>query len=300
MNYIDQKNNPNLYDNGTPFDKPEVIYNFCQGAILNVTHNIPAVIVIDGGMGSGKTTLLIHLLDVINKLTGNPIVNLDEKDNVQYSLGAEQFLKKLPLSSAKGYKGQGYDEGGDYSRKGALSKFNRAMDQAMVMIRDFGSVIIIVVHDIAKLPSEMFSKQIVTVLIHCKQRTPGSVYSTAEAYSYVNMCYVLENKKRVVVPETAYKGRDFHFRFKDLSPERSKQLSVLCSAKKRELWGDTTIKNKGYLNYKDIGNILGKKDRTVRKIISDLNIQPETNYNKRNYYSPKIIEIIQRRLKHKK
>ena len=299
MNFIKYTDNPNVYDNGTPFSIPEKIYGFIEGALLNVKSNIPAVIVIDGGQGSGKTTLAVQLGDIANHLIGKPLIDLTEKDNVQYGLGATQFLEKLPKSSSAGYKLNIYDEGGDYSRKGALSRFNKSLDQAMATVREFGSVIIIVVHDVARLPSEMFTKQIVTCLIHCKQRSPGSSFSTAEVYSYINLCYVLDNKKKVVVPEWAYKGCDFHFRFKDLSPERSKQLSILCSGKKRELWADTNIKTKGYMSYQDIANTLGRKDITIRKLISDMKIKPETVFKKKNYYSPMVVTTIKARLKYK-
>ena len=291
-------NNPNIYpttetkENNTPFNTPERIYKFLKGALTNIHDNIPAVITIDGGQGSGKTTLAVELADAINHLTGKPELNLLETENTQYGLGAEQFLKKLPKSSSEGYLVNIYDEGGDYSRKGALSRFNKAMDQAMATVRVYKSIIIIIVHDFAKLPREMYDKQIVTVLIHCKQRTPGSGYSTAEIYDYNNLCYVLDNKKNVKVPEHAYKGANWHFRFKDLHPQRSQQLAKLCSIKKKELWENTQIKMEGYLTYKELSIKTRKGQSTIKKILTKLGIKPDTKYKKKNYYNPAIIDTI--------
>lgn len=289
-----ESNNPNVFKEGTPFNIPEEIYNFVSGALVNVHNNIPAVIVIDGGQGSGKTTLAVELTDVANFLTGKPQVDLEEKENLQYGLGAEQFLSKLPKGAMAGFKASIYDEGGDYSRKGALSRFNKALDQAMATVRTFGSIIFIIVHDVARLPSEMFTKQIVTCLIHCKQRNPNSSYSTAEVYSYVNLCYVLDNKKHVVVPEWAYKGCDFHFRFKDLSPERSTLLKQLGHLKKKELWADTNLKSKGYMTFRDLGNSLGRKEQAVRALIKKLGLKPEEVHKKKNYYSPAVLETLRK------
>lgn len=300
--YKPEPNNPNIFpsteekENNTPFNVPEKIYNFLKGALINIHDNIPAVITIDGGQGSGKTTLAIELADAINHLTGKTEVNLKEKENVQYGVGAEQFLKKLPESSAQQYLINIYDEGGDYSRKGALSRFNKAMDQAMATVRVYKSIIIIVCHDFSKLPREMFDKQIVTVLIHCKQRSPESGYSTAEVYDYNNLCYVLYNKKQTIVPEYAYKGANFHFRFKDITPTRSKQLTILGATKKKELWEGTQIKMQGFLTYKDLATKIGKSIPTIKRLLRELKIKPETTHKKKNYYNPNILDTLPKRI----
>ena len=292
-------NNPNIYTNGTPFDKIELIDKNLKNFLIRLKDRQPIVIIIDGGQSTGKTTLSIHLTDRLNYLSGQPIVNLDEKETIQYCFGGEQLVKKLPLCQDENKNAIVYDESGDYSRKGSLSRFNKTMDRAMDMVRIFQVAIIIVCHDFTKLPREIIDKKIASFLIHCKQRNPGSVYANAQVYDYSGMCWIQHYRKEVVVPELAYNKvyPNFHFRFKDLSPERSSKLHTLSGTKKIELFKQSEVKLQGLINYKELGYKVGMSEAWVKAIIRKLHIKEESIYKKKKYFNPNVAEMIFKKIK---
>lgn len=289
---------PWLYKNGSPYDKRDLIDKNLYEAVLALKSKQPVVIVIDGGQSTGKSTLGIHLLDSLNKIYGKQEVDLDEKDNKQYAFGGEQFIKKLPLCQEAELPAIEYDESGDYSRKGALSRFNKTMDRAMDMVRIYQVAIVIVVHNFAKqVPSELIDKQIATVLIHCLKREPGVGHVEAKVYDYSGMCWIRHNMKTEVIPENAYKKvyPNFHFRFKDLRPERSVLLDKLSGMKKKELYNMTEIKIQGLLSYKEIAYKVQMSEAWVKKQMSQLRIKHVTMNKKRKFFSPDVADIITRK-----
>lgn len=287
-------NNPNLYANNTPFDKIEVIDRNLKNMLIRLKDRQPIVIIIDGGQSCGKTTLSIELTDRFNYLSGQTEVNLEEKENIQYCFGGEQLVKKLPLCQDQNRNAIVYDESGDYNRKGALSRFNKTMDRAMDMIRIFQVAIIIVCHDFTKLPKEMIDKKIATMLIHCKQRSPGSGYANAQVYDYTGMCWIQHYRKQEVVPEVAYNKvyPNFHFRFKDLEPTRSNKLHILSGTKKVELFKMSEVKLQGLLNFKELGYKCGMSEAWIKSQIRKLHIKEESIYKKKKYFNPNVADLL--------
>lgn len=290
--------NTNLYTNQSPFDKIEIIDRNINKFLLMLRDRQPVVIIIDGGQSTGKTTLSIHIMDRFNNKAGKPEVDLDEKDNIQYAFGGDQLIKKLPQCQEQDMPIITYDESGDYNRKGALSRFNKTMDRAMDMIRIFQVAIIIVCHDFTKLPREIIDKKIAMMLIHCKQRKIGSIYADARVYDYQGMCWIQHNRKTEVVPEIAYNKvyPNFHFRFKDLSQERSNKLNTLSGKKKIELFKITEVKLQGLLNYKEIGYKTRMSEAWVKRQIRILKIKEESIYKKKKYFNPQIINMLNKKI----
>jgi hypothetical protein len=286
-----------FYANGTPFDKIDLIDKWIKEGIVHLKGKRPVVAIIDGGQSTGKTTLGIHLLDRNNLYCGKPPVNLAENDNIQYGLGGEQFIRKLPECCLKGFMSFEYDESGDYSRKGSLSRFNRTMDRAMDIVRIYQSLIIIVAHDFTKIPRELLDKKIGVFLFHCKERNPRSDYVNVKAYDYSRMCWIQYYRKTEVVPETAYNKvfPNFDFRFKDLTPSKALLLDRLSTHNKKELWNKTDINIQGLLTYKDLAMKVGRSADWVRHKINIANVSPAIVNHKAKYFSPNVVEY----LKHK-
>ena len=286
--------NPNLYNNGTPFDDIGVIDKNLKSCLIRLKDRQPIVIIIDGGQSTGKTTLSIHIADRFNYHLGQEEVNLNEKENIQYAFGGDQLIKKLPFCQDNNKSCIVYDESGDYNRKGALSRFNKTMDRSMDMIRIFQVAIVIVCHDFTKLPREMIDKKIATLLIHCKQRSPGSGYAKAQVYDYSGMCWIQFYKKTEVVPEMAYNKvyPNFHFRFKDLRPDRSNKLHTLSGTHKIEQFKQSEVKLQGLLNYKELAMKVGMSEIWVKNTMRKYKIKEESIYKKRKYFNPNVAEMI--------
>lgn len=277
----------NLYDNGTPFDKKEIIDLNLKESIIAIKDKQPIVIIIDGGQSTGKTTLATLLADRFNHLCGKPPMDLTNK-SIQYSQGGEQFIHRLPQASDQGYPIAIYDETGDYSRKSALSKFNKTMDRAMDIIRVYRTAIIIIVHNFAKqIPNEIIDKGIATMLIHCKKRKPGIGYVNAKTYDYQGMCWIKHYMKTEIVPENAYKKvyPNFQFRFKNLPPEREEALDRLSTKNKKDLWNNVDIKIQGLMDIKEIARNLNYSVATIRKKLLEHKIKESLISKKKKYYS---------------
>lgn len=290
--------NPNLYDNGSPFDRLELLTKNFKQFLLYLKDRQPIVIVVIGGQSSGKTTLGIHISDLLNKLCGLPEVTIN-KQCLQYSQGHKDFLSKLPQCAAAGYPAHQWDEAGSYSRKYSLTRDNKVLDQAMDVVRVHQTAIILVRHDINKIPKELIDHEIITMLIRCKKRVVGSGYVEAEVYDYESMCYLINYLKKEFVPQKAFKMvfPNFHFRFKDLSPERSAALDKLSSTKKLEKWDETNIKQQNLLTFQEIAEKLNMSVAWVKAKVSELHIKESIVNKKRKYFENNVVEKLRYKIK---
>lgn len=305
MNYINYReiepDNPNLYDNGTPFDKPELIYNnLIGGSIPYLKTKQPVFEVLVGGQSTGKTTLGIHFIDIYNYLYGLPLTDLSNQKNLQYAQGSREFLHKLPQCASEGYPVCEWDEAGSYSRKNSLTQDNKTMDESLDVLRVHRVAVIVCRHDIHKIPREMLDHEILGFLIRCKMRQPGSDYVEAEVYDFIGAQYIIDYINKGMKPQQVYNKLvypAFHFRFKDLSPKRSAQLDKLCSRKKLDMWLNKDIKSQGLLNIEELHLQIPRSKVWIKNKIKELKIETKMNYKKRNYYSQDIIKTLLMKIK---
>lgn len=305
MKYINYKEiepeNINLYDNGTPFDKPELIYNnLIGGSIPYLKTKQPVFIPIIGGQSSGKTTLGIHLIDIFNFLYDRNLVDLTELKNPQYAQGNKEFLHKLPICGQQGYPAHEWDESGKYSRKNSLTNDNKTMDESLDVLRVHKVAVLMCRHDIHKIPREMVDHEILGCLIRCKMRQPDVEYVEAEVYDFIGTQYIIDYINKGMKPQQVYNKLvypAFHFRFKDLSPNRSALLDKLCSNKKKDMWAMKDIKSQGLLSLEEITYSLPRSKEWIKKKIKELKIEVALNYKKKNYYNEDIIKKLERQIK---
>ena len=261
-----------------------------------VKANSAVIISMDGTQGSGKTTLATLAVDHINAIDGKPLMDLDDKDCIQYAMGGDQFMRKLPMVSGSGFHVMVYDEGGDYSRKGAVTRFNKTMDRAMDIMRVHKCIIIFVCHYFPKqVPSEMVDKGIVTCLIHCKKRAPEQSFVTAQVFGYLAISFMINHwLKKIIVPEQIYRGENFTFTFRNISEDRSLKLALLGSNKKKELWDLSEIRLNGLVSQQEIATAIGKSQSYVKKKILNLGVEAEKKYKNRKFYSLSVLETLKR------
>lgn len=257
------------------------------------------VIFIDGGQLSGKTTLAVQGIDYINKKNGKPLMDLEDYDNVQYAMGGEQFLRKLPQASSQGYRIVVYDEAGDYARKGAMTRFNKVMDKAIDVMRVHKCIIIFVCHYFPKqVPSEMMDKGLVSCLVHCVSRKPGENRTHVKVYDKESCAYMVNHWiKLVKVPGHIYRlTPNFVFTFKDLEPERSKQLANLGRSKKKELWDMSEIRLNGLMTQQEMASQLNMSIQWVRNKIKELSEEEEKKYKNKKYYALSTLEALRKQI----
>ena len=308
MEYIKYKelepDNKNLYDNGTPFDKPELIYDYLIGrSIRYLKGKSPVVFVLVGGQSSGKTTLGVEIIDIYNHLHKLPLMDLTNSKNPQYSQGGKDFLHKLPICGQEGFPAHEWDESGRYSRKNALTEMNKDMDEAMDVLRVHKVAIIVCRHDIHKIPKEIVDHEILGCMIRCKMRDPESDYVEAEVYDFVAVQYIIEYINKGIKPQQVYNKLvypSFHFRFKNLSPKRSDMLDQLSSRKKIEMWTEKNIKAQGLLTKQELSDTINMSIAWLNKALKQIKANPEVVSKKRKYYSQQIIGDLRRLMRNRK
>lgn len=305
MKYIPHKeiepDNTNLYDNGTPFDKPELIYNnLIGGSIPYLKTKQPVFEVLVGGQSTGKTTLGIHFIDIYNFLYGLPLTDLSNQKNIQYAQGSKEFLHKLPQCAQEGFPASEWDEAGTYSRKNSLTTDNKTMDESLDVLRVHRVAVIVCRHDIHKIPREMLDHEILGFLIRCKMRKPEQDYVEAEVYDFIGSQYIIDYINKGMKPQQVYNKLvypAFHFRFKDLSPKRSAQLDVLCSRKKKDMWANKDIKAQGLLNIEELSLQIPRSKIWIKKKIKELKIECKMNHKRANYYGEDTVKRLMMRIK---
>jgi len=270
-----------------PFEPFDLVETNIDKAIIRKNLKKPVLPIIDGGLSTGKTTLAILLMDMINVKHGLPIVDLDNP--IQYAMGGEDFIRKLKQCYEHRLPVITYDEAGDFSRKGALTKFNKTLNRVFETFRAYQIIVIMVLPNFSKLSRDIFDNKIPSFLIHLKERK--ECYGVAHFYENKSMFYIMHNMKSDIFPEASYSKvyPNFKIRFRDLSPERSKQLDKLSTLGKREFLEMAEIKLHGLLSYDDIAMSLHKSKIWVKKKVSIMNIKPQIIYKKVKYFSNDVV-----------
>lgn len=273
-------------------------YQLLDDALIELDGNASLpVIYIDGMQLSGKTTLAVQAIDYVNKRTGKPIMDLTDTDNVQYAMGGDQFLKKLPQASGEGYRIVVYDEAGDYARKGAMTRFNKTMDIAIDKMRAWKCIIIFICHYFPKqVTSEMIDKGLASCLIHCVSRSPGQSYTSVKVYDKESISYMVNYWiKFVKVPGHIYRlTPNFTFDFHDLVPERSKQLERLGLKKKKESWDMSEIRLNGLMTQQEMASQLRVSQSWIKQKLKQIDGEAEKTYKNRKFYTQSTLEQLRR------
>lgn len=271
-----------LYDSGLPFNgelKKSII-----SLRERVETNKASLIIVDGGVGEGKTTLAVEIAD---EYAGRP---LNFKDQMGY--GGEKFQEKLRICIDKGLIVVIYDEAGDFSRRGALTKFNRMLNRLFETYRGFQVLVILCLPNFAVLDKTLFENKIPRLLIHCHGRNNN--YGSYSAYSLYRMFWLIKKMKDLTVSPQAYTMVTPNYRgnFLDLFPERSKELDLISTTEKEQILTNNVLEHEGLLTIKEIGKELNRSTRWVRMQFKELNIQSVREYKRAKYYDNSVLEVL--------
>lgn len=177
----------NVYKHGLPFS--EKLAENLDDCYTRIKKNKASCIVIDGGVGSGKTTLGIEIADYFNKkYAEQEEVSLEIKDHIQLAMGGKEFAKYMRLCFMQGKIVIIYDEGGDYSKRGAMTQFNAFLNRIFETYRAFRILVIICLPSMSVLENTLFDNQIPRLLLHCYDR--GDNNGCVKAYSLHRMFFL--------------------------------------------------------------------------------------------------------------
>lgn len=271
----------NVFSHGLPF-RP-ILKDNILALKKRIKDNKASLLIIDGGVGQGKTTLGVHV--------GDAYQGSDINLKYQYAMGGEQFQEKLQICENKKHPVLIYDEAGDFSKRGALTNFNKRLNRVFETFRVFKILIIVILPNFSVLDEHLFNLKIPRILLNVTNRKR---YGHFRAYSLYRMHYIKHkmNNKKVVIKETAYSmvTPNFHGEFKDLSPERSKELEKISKEGKKDIISENILESKGLYSIPQLVKKVGRSHIWVRAKLKEMKIKHVQIYKKKKYYEGDCIE----------
>lgn len=241
-----------------------------------------SLIIFDGGVGSGKTHGAVSSGDYLN----GDYIDLKK----QYAMGGEDFEKKLRLCVDEGLKVILYDEAGDFSRRGAITTFNRRINRIFETYRTFEIIVILVLPCMDVLDGQIFINKIPRMLINCHNKVQGK-YTRFRVYSLYRMFWLKKHFKDLTVKPQAYTKTRPNFRgyFRPLPSERAELIDSLSRAgKQRELDNGEKIYNKT-----ELGEKMNKSPAYVIARLNKLKVKEVKKIKGVNYYAERVMDIFQ-------
>jgi hypothetical protein len=271
-----------MYPHGLPFSK-DLAPNI-DHIVSRIANNKASLIIIDGGVGEGKTTLGVELCDYVQK---KPTDFLR-----QYAMGGDQFQEKLEISYNLGLNVTIYDEAGDFSRRGALTSFNKRLNTVFDTYRAYKILVILILPCFNVLDEHLFDLKVPRMLLHCENRT--SSQGNFSAYSLYRMHYVRHKMadRRLVIKDYAYSrvAPNFRGHFLNLEPARSIELDRISRSGKESILSEAVIESKGLVNIQTIQKKVHRSYNWIRLKLKELKVKPDKVYKKRQYFEEGVID----------
>lgn len=278
----------NLYNHGLPFS--QILADNLDDLTKRVELKKASLIIIDGGVGEGKTTMVIHVLDYFNKKMGGGEIDFK---GCQLAMGGADFLRKIREAFEQKKVCIGYDEAGDFSKRGSLTGFNAMLNRTFETFRAFKCIVILSLPNFNVLDSQLFDNQIPRMLIHLHDRTKNEGNFAAYGLDEMNWLRYWMNKW----PKHRSKAYgmvtpNFRGHFKDLPTERSKQLDEISTENKLKILRKSEIKVEGLVNYEELAIPLNRGTDWVMRALKQLNIKPARTIDRKKYFQKDVINIL--------
>jgi len=241
-----------------------------------------SAVIIDGSLGEGKTTLAVHLGDEINEFNGLPPINFEE----QLALGGADFVKKIQVCYEKKLPVIIYDEAGDYTRKGALSSFNKALNNVFETFRAYKLVVILCLPYFNTLDSSLFKFNAVRLLFHCSDRT--QTYGEIRGYDIDKMGWLRANMDKYKYREWEAYNKVlpiFRANFWNLEEQRCNELDTYCTKGKIKILKKAGVNLNNFIDLKTLAFKLDMSKQWVTMKLKELKIRPETRLARTFYYN---------------
>ena len=227
---------------------------------------------------------------------GKPEIDLTDPKNPQIATGGKEFIKKMRQCHEKHFPYIIYSEAGDFNKRGALTKFNGLLNSIFETYRAFKIIVALDLPSFNSLDQSIMDKQIPRLLLDCHDRVvPGGVHKLGwgnfRGYSLYRMYYIKENMRKQVVKPLAYTRTEPNFRghFKDLPPDRRKQLDTISTKGKIDKLKHSEIELEGLLNYNQLAIRLMRSVSWVRIMVSNLEIKPTKELNQTKFFSEEAV-----------
>jgi len=262
--------------------------------IARVKNNKASLIIIDGGVGEGKTTLMIQILDYINFKWGLPPVDLSLKNHPQLAMGGVEFTRNFKVCYDLKLPAIGYDEAGDFNKRGSLSRFNAMLNRVFETFRGFKIIVVVALPTAYTLDSCLFDNNIPRLLLHLQGRSQKLGNFSGYSLSNMNWIRYWADKLPKGAKYKCYQRCDpnFYGHFKNLEPARSLSLDVISTKGKMEILNKQQITMEGLVTIYEISKKLGVSLPWIRAKLRELNIKNSKAINRIHYYDENIISML--------
>jgi len=286
--------NTGVYANGLKFDG--CLDKALDNLIDRVEGNKASLIILTGGVGEGKTTLLVEIMDYINSKKGLKPIKLDIKDHPQLGQGGLEFMRNLRVCFQEKLPCVGYDEAGDFSKRGSLTQFNAMLNRTFDTFRAFKCIVVISLPNFNILDQDLFDKNIPRLLIRLTNRNQS--YGNYSAYSLYRANLLRSFMKKFNLKNYAYAKVTPNFRghFLDIDPERSKKLDKLSTTSKFQILRKSEVKIEGLLTYQELAIKLMKSVQWVRHSVANLKIKHNRIINKIKFFDSSVYDQLSEHL----
>jgi len=273
-----------MYDHGHPF--AQCLTPNLDDLQQRVNNKKAALVIIDGGIGEGKTTFLVHCLDYINKINGLPPVDFK---GPQFATGGKAFLNKLRHCFENKLPCIGYDEAGDFNKRGSLTKFNGMINRTFETFRAFKCIVFMSLPNFNVIDDQIFDKQIPRLLLHLKNRS--NYDGEFRTYSLYRMLLLKKYMKKYDLKNYAYvKVHPNNIgHFLNLTPEREKELDIISTKEKINILKKAEVKIEGLMTYFELANKLFRSVQWVRLSIKQLEIKPTRVISRQKFFNEAVV-----------
>lgn len=292
--YYDKLSEQYKYAHGIPFR--QLLADNIDDLMSRIADKKASLLVIDGGVGEGKTTLGVHLVDYVNIKYGDgtPI----DFRGPQMAMGGRDFSEKILVCHDHKLVAILYDEAGDLDKKTTLSRFNRNLMRIFEMYRGFRVLVILCLPRFYKLENELLDLSIWRLTIHCEDRSAKQgnfrVYDIEQTY------YIKYHATKIIVKPRCYDFgmSNFQGHFKDLPPDRSRDLDKVSIESKRKETKKTVYDVKGRVTITDMARHFGMSDRWVRARLKEIRAVEDIDkdvvtFERKKWYKKDILKLIE-------
>jgi hypothetical protein len=278
-----KRKNPYVYDHGLPFG--EVLkdsLDSCYKRVMN--EDKPVIIIIDGGLGEGKTSAAVQICKYYQK---------GKWFSEQVGMGGEEFLNVCDWCKDNDVHVSVYDEAGDLSSRGALTRFNRTMNRFFDTYRQYKIIAILCLPVFFNLDHSMFQNKSVQMLINLHGKDVDNGDTRFRVYDRGGINWLLYRAKIEKVDKTSIYIRQhpmFRGTILKLPPDDDAKLKGISMKGKKAILSKSVLDLSGLIDAQSIASRTGRSVSNVHKHLKANKIKPAKVINKRRYYDKLVAE----------
>jgi len=284
------------YSYGLPFS--EKLDENIKAQITRVENKRASMILIDGPVGTGKTTLATQIVNRINALHNLPKMDLSLKHHPQIALGGKEFMGCFRKCHAQKLPVVIYDEGGDFGRRGAITRFNAMINRLFETYRGFKIIVIICLPNFNVLDNLLFENNIPRMLIHIKDRS--NKYGSFNVYSLSQMNWVrywADKLPKGAKHKCFSKSQpNFYGQFLNISKAEEKALDKLSTFGKKNVLENAEVTMKELKSYDDLAKACNRSQLWVSLELKKAKVKYKTIIGRRRYFDKSSLDILFSRL----